>query len=132
MMMDVVVRIIVFVVVSSRRRLTRCALVTGVQTCALPICAAEIGAGDVDGHGRGGRTGFDRRPRPARIALRTGVGDILRHRQLGRASCRGRVCQYVEISVDAVPLKNDSPRANNVMWTHSQGESEWRSDRSKE
>src|SRR3546814_10121210 len=26
-----------FVVVSSRRRHTRCALVTGVQTCALPI-----------------------------------------------------------------------------------------------
>src|SRR3546814_9791197 len=31
---------------SSRRRHTRCALVTGVQTCALPICAdAEPGAG---------------------------------------------------------------------------------------
>src|SRR3546814_6644444 len=26
---------------SSRRRHTRCALVTGVQTCALPICAEE-------------------------------------------------------------------------------------------
>src|SRR3546814_7409217 len=26
---------------SSRRRHTRCALVTGVQTCALPICSAE-------------------------------------------------------------------------------------------
>src|SRR3546814_7866928 len=26
---------------SSRRRHTRCALVTGVQTCALPICAGE-------------------------------------------------------------------------------------------
>src|SRR3546814_8566631 len=26
---------------SSRRRHTRCALVTGVQTCALPICCAE-------------------------------------------------------------------------------------------
>src|SRR3546814_13765272 len=29
---------------SSRRRHTRCALVTGVQTCALPICAGD-GAG---------------------------------------------------------------------------------------
>src|SRR3546814_848138 len=29
----------VFVFFSSRRRHTRCALVTGVQTCALPICA---------------------------------------------------------------------------------------------
>src|SRR3546814_8078687 len=26
---------------SSRRRHTRCALVTGVQTCALPICTSE-------------------------------------------------------------------------------------------
>src|SRR3546814_223454 len=40
---------------SSRRRHTRCALVTGVQTCALPICAVMvsvdeggIGAGVVD------------------------------------------------------------------------------------
>src|SRR3546814_9159057 len=29
--------------VSSRRRHTRCALVTGVQTCALPICLAHRG-----------------------------------------------------------------------------------------
>src|SRR3546814_7196300 len=29
---------------SSRRRHTRCALVTGVQTCALPICCGEGGA----------------------------------------------------------------------------------------
>src|SRR3546814_11659399 len=29
-----------YFVFSSRRRHTRCALVTGVQTCALPICAA--------------------------------------------------------------------------------------------
>src|SRR3546814_869150 len=28
---------------SSRRRHTRCALVTGVQTCALPICGRDIG-----------------------------------------------------------------------------------------
>src|SRR3546814_7526341 len=27
---------------SSRRRHTRCALVTGVQTCALPICSATV------------------------------------------------------------------------------------------
>src|SRR3546814_10086353 len=30
---------------SSRRRHTRCALVTGVQTCALPICAGIFMAG---------------------------------------------------------------------------------------
>src|SRR3546814_5241205 len=27
---------------SSRRRHTRCALVTGVQTCALPICRSQL------------------------------------------------------------------------------------------
>src|SRR3546814_9006228 len=32
---------------SSRRRHTRCALVTGVQTCALPIFAAGDGAHDL-------------------------------------------------------------------------------------
>src|SRR3546814_4088831 len=31
-------RMFVFFFFSSRRRHTRCALVTGVQTCALPIC----------------------------------------------------------------------------------------------
>src|SRR3546814_10833733 len=30
----------IYIVVSSRRRHTRCALVTGVQTCALPICGS--------------------------------------------------------------------------------------------
>src|SRR3546814_3999242 len=32
----------VFFLFSSRRRHTRCALVTGVQTCALPICGDTI------------------------------------------------------------------------------------------
>src|SRR3546814_4851306 len=32
--------ILLLFVFSSRRRHTRCALVTGVQTCALPICCA--------------------------------------------------------------------------------------------
>src|SRR3546814_6964054 len=33
---------LVYVFLSSRRRHTRCALVTGVQTCALPICLSRI------------------------------------------------------------------------------------------
>src|SRR3546814_10431369 len=37
----------VFFFFSSRRRHTRCALVTGVQTCALPILPLQIGAPDV-------------------------------------------------------------------------------------
>src|SRR3546814_7365513 len=42
---------ILFLFFSSRRRHTRCALVTGVQTCALPISfmiADRIGGGGVD------------------------------------------------------------------------------------
>src|SRR3546814_9888190 len=34
---DVIADVCIFVFFSSRRRHTRCALVTGVQTCALPI-----------------------------------------------------------------------------------------------
>src|SRR3546814_2075643 len=33
---------VLFFFFSSRRRHTRCALVTGVQTCALPICYTEV------------------------------------------------------------------------------------------
>src|SRR3546814_3721915 len=72
---------------SSRRRHTRCALVTGVQTCALPIlgdrdppCAEERIDPDHYLHGAAVR----------RAALRR-RGD----REIGRASCRERVCQYV-------------------------------------
>src|SRR3546814_3732318 len=37
-----------FVFFSSRRRHTRCALVTGVQTCALPIWAAAVAPGPAE------------------------------------------------------------------------------------
>src|SRR3546814_600029 len=47
---------------SCRRRHTRCALVTGGQTCALPICAATAGAAP------------RRRPSPASAAVRTAPG----------------------------------------------------------
>src|SRR3546814_1229458 len=35
------VTFVIYFFFSSRRRHTRCALVTGVQTCALPICDAQ-------------------------------------------------------------------------------------------
>src|SRR3546814_4110726 len=41
--------VLVFFFFSSRRRHTRCALVTGVQTCALPIFTFDLD--DVQGHG---------------------------------------------------------------------------------
>src|SRR3546814_3927046 len=96
---------------SSRRRHTRCALVTGVQTCALPIWTFAP---------KGIRT---RRPavlRTKRFSLsreknqeKAAISRLfpLRHGrrwlrqtgllhhfggvEIGRASCRERVCQYV-------------------------------------
>src|SRR3546814_6382847 len=89
---------------SSRRRHTRCALVTGVQTCALPIYAGL--EDDVDWH-------WKRIVAGAVLTTLLGVGAELaapENRQdgnriaiagrdsaqaTGRASCRERVCQYV-------------------------------------
>src|SRR3546814_1005761 len=85
---------------SSRRRHTRCALVTGVQTCALPIYPVAVmvtflvlarplilrlggAAPAAPAHYRV-RAGFDHRKKKDR-----------REYKIGRASCRERVCQYV-------------------------------------
>src|SRR3546814_3437666 len=83
---------------SSRRRHTRCALVTGVQTCALPILRgqegqvvlAAVGVYD-DGCGKTAIDGQDRRGGEA-IEMEC---LLLITQQIGRASCRERVCQYV-------------------------------------
>src|SRR3546814_4749405 len=58
---------VILVFFSSRRRHTRCALVTGVQTCALPICRRlfsrlPLALADREGSGRRGS-----RRRPARL-----------------------------------------------------------------
>src|SRR3546814_8838657 len=78
---------------SSRRRHTRCALVTGVQTCALPIWVQSVndfivfGAMAIGSFASGG--------------LLTAYGwDVILWGsylplEIGRASCRERVCQYV-------------------------------------
>src|SRR3546814_1119347 len=102
---------------SSRRRHTRCALVTGVQTCALPIYLLLGKAGGVarqlllEALEALDRVG-DRLPvgehaaQPAMVdemLVRTArsLGDRLLRlalgadEQIGRASCRARVCQYV-------------------------------------
>src|SRR3546814_8116287 len=96
---DVVVCVLFFFL-SSRRRHTRCALVTGVQTCALPISTAT---GDLYGFAHG-----EARKDPAslrRIADAESDAALHRHSgegaaiqpdlEIGRASCRERVCQYV-------------------------------------
>src|SRR3546814_9069112 len=95
---DVGVFLLFFFFFSSRRRHTICALVTGVQTCALPILSSAIATFVAEirkrcpldnplsakGVARGRRRG-------ARASGRQGnPGE-----QIGRASCRERVCQYV-------------------------------------
>src|SRR3546814_6448612 len=91
---------------SSRRRHTRCALVTGVQTCALPISDPKqpLLAPDPSaalprvGVARAGRRGS--RPDRTLVGPPTGVAAVAPARlpgtqEIGRASCRERVCQYV-------------------------------------
>src|SRR3546814_4138842 len=80
---------------SSRRRHTRCALVTGVQTCALPIgvlngCHAFGPAMIAAGRGQivNMSSGLGYLPRASEVAYCT-------TKEIGRASCRERVCQYV-------------------------------------
>src|SRR3546814_8481068 len=95
---------------SSRRRHTRCALVTGVQTCARPTSVAghggaHLGGGTVPVVGEA----FDEdRDAVGAVSL---VGDVLPigtagffaattlagalDVEIGRASCRERVCQSV-------------------------------------
>src|SRR3546814_5349223 len=107
---------LIFFFFSSRRRHTSCALVTGVQTCALPIFSPQevVGAGCAD---RGETVEIPAADEFERFGI---VGEVRRlvtragheaakagHEpgQIGRASCRERVCQYVEISVVAVSLK---------------------------
>src|SRR3546814_1426768 len=91
---------------SSRRRHTRCALVTGVQTCALPIL------GEVGGEVGPRAVGLPERPidvvaEPGRAEQRLRPGFPILGRfalgrlehsginEIGRASCRERVCPYV-------------------------------------
>src|SRR3546814_7048407 len=87
---------------SSRRRHTRCALVTGVQTCALPIYATLA----VDAHVTvffSGLSSTEAAKAYDEMAFRL-MGykaetnfTVREHAvpEIGRASCRERVCQYV-------------------------------------
>src|SRR3546814_1159797 len=96
---------------SSRRRHTSCALVTGVHTCALPICLATAGlfatSFFADRYCRrmivtasyamtllGILLLFLLSLHPAYWLL-LGFVVIFGITQIGRASCRERVCQYV-------------------------------------
>src|SRR3546814_4079890 len=83
---------------SSRRRHTRCALVTGVQTCALPICwnlrdrhMFETLQALLAHRGDGAKAVVWAHNSHIGNAAATAMG----WQEIGRASCRERVCQYV-------------------------------------
>src|SRR3546814_2160944 len=92
---------------SSRRRHTRCALVTGVQTCALPISFLNAPGVRLADYLAGADRGEVALPRvvgwrrdattfPVELWVQTlnfdqSAGLV----EIGRASCRERVCQYV-------------------------------------
>src|SRR3546814_7943974 len=91
---------------SSRRRHTRCALVTGVQTCALPILKTDHILFIASGAFHIAKPS-DLLPElqgrlPIRVELRPLTREDFRRIltepkacQTGRASCRESVCQYV-------------------------------------
>src|SRR3546814_5683110 len=86
-------------VLSSRRRHTRCALVTGVQTCALPILVSTTKGIEAQGFMLMSQILEDIAPQ-ARIGVISGPNlarEVAEHAltEIGRASCRERVCQYV-------------------------------------
>src|SRR3546814_9656062 len=96
---------------SSRRRHTRCALVTGVQTCALPISEMVIhsaasykdpanweedAATNVTGTihvAQAAKAGGAKRLIHFQTALAYGRPQEVPIHEIGRASCRERVCQ---------------------------------------
>src|SRR3546814_2385471 len=86
---------------SRRRRHTRCALVTGVQTCALPISCEGVMACSTC-HVIVDAADFAKLPAPTEpeedmLDFAAGVRRTSRLacQKIGRASCRERGCQYV-------------------------------------
>src|SRR3546814_1003522 len=90
--MHLIVVFLLYFFFSSRRRHTRCALVTGVQTCALPISmvTADYRAGS-----RARSIGSERGGLPMACLHRVSHRNWFANPEIGRASCRERVCQYV-------------------------------------
>src|SRR3546814_6476736 len=95
---------------SSRRRHTRCALVTGVQTCALPISAGPRPCNIITHIGHNGEDAMKRTTRHLLLATLSSLSlaaspafaqdaapaaTAVAAPEIGSASCRERVCQYV-------------------------------------
>src|SRR3546814_3660428 len=98
---------------SSRRRHTRCALVTGVQTCALPIYSQRQAVATIITASRQPVTLEELQEGLQEVGedLTEGGPDqnwwdaLKAELEIGSAAWRERVCQYVEISVGDVLLK---------------------------
>src|SRR3546814_10587039 len=87
---------------SSRRRHTRCALVTGVQTCALPIYLSDTTALATAAQAVRDKA-LEARDSASAVNLDEEAAELIRFQQayqagakkIGRASCRESGCQYV-------------------------------------
>src|SRR3546814_3009046 len=90
---------LLFFFFSSRRRHTRCALVTGVQTCALPI--SDIVTTQEEKGIEEAITGGVKKEEGKPAGMLSPRGQMTTDPrtnsviEIGRASCRERVCQYV-------------------------------------
>src|SRR3546814_6236030 len=89
-------------VLSSRRRHTRCALVTGVQTCALPISILYLtrkwppAVGGMETYSGKLTQALARcADIPVSVIALPGRRNGQPPTEIGRASCRERVCQSV-------------------------------------
>src|SRR3546814_1208642 len=82
--------LVLFFFFSSRRRHTRCALVTGVQTCALPILWPWLSRWRPVVRGQCVHV-----PEAADQRLAVQRLELVELAEIGRASCRERVCKYV-------------------------------------
>src|SRR3546814_13034333 len=109
-----------------------CALVTGVQTCALPICAdarllrpgaeqASVAAAFEVARDHPARALLDEQGIELedllvlrRVLTGDGRSRAYVHDQIGRASCRDRGCQAVSISV----VRGTLPKTKNITVTH--------------
>src|SRR3546814_2464251 len=112
--------VLCFFFFSSRRRHTRCALVTGVQTCALPICpGAATGARWMRASTAAINSCFHARrstcqtPSATKLVASSSASTVRRRRftaggswhEIGRASCRASGRQYVSVSVGGGSIK---------------------------
>src|SRR3546814_5081237 len=96
---------LLFFFFSSRRRHTRCALVTGVQTCALPIFRQVVMPAALPGIVGAVLLAVSRAIGETMIVVMAAglaanltinpLEAVTTVTEIGRASCRERVCQYV-------------------------------------